>query len=174
MRFDGLLAVTDWRGRSRPQPGGMERATGFDAERSEALALEFSRRLKSETKPRHPGSGPRCGTVDAGTRNGLICPRYFAQSGRSSVGRVRASQARCRGFEPRRPLQHIQHVLPRGQLLRTSTCTHFLPAPVIASRRTVVGRRSDLRGLERRSRRLLRFRREEAGLQACANRRPSR
>src|SRR5947207_5803957 len=30
------------------------------------------------------------------------------QSGRSSAGRVRASQARCRGFEPRRPLQRVR------------------------------------------------------------------
>jgi len=35
----------------------MERATGFDTERSEVLASEFSRRLKSETKPRHFGFG---------------------------------------------------------------------------------------------------------------------
>src|SRR5450432_3737984 len=30
------------------------------------------------------------------------------QSGRSSAGRVRASQARGRGFEPRRPLQSVR------------------------------------------------------------------
>ena len=83
-------AAVQHRAAAAPEPrGGVGRGDGGAPRRGPRRSS--GRRLTALTRA-EVGRYHRCRDRDSG--------------GRSSVGRVRASQARCRGFEPRRPLHH--------------------------------------------------------------------
>ena len=77
----------------------------------EPRGLLARRRWSAAATRSWPSSGAEsCAGLTVRTRSLSCAGRY--SSGRSSVGRVRASQARCRGFEPRRPLQVLSGAAP--------------------------------------------------------------
>jgi hypothetical protein len=95
---------------AQPSPEQWSGRRGFDSDFSLRLNAKSGALLRAASNLSESPSPPRlqaATSIDAENGCRLISRRRFAQSGRSSVGRVRASQARCRGFEPRRPLHFV-------------------------------------------------------------------